>query len=51
MAAPILSAAALWCWPMFEFPNALPEDKDFLLEFEPRVVHYEVVGMGQKSHP
>jgi len=20
------------------------EDKDFLLEFEPRVVHYEVVG-------
>jgi hypothetical protein len=23
-----------------------PEDKDFLLEFEPRVVHYEVVGQG-----
>jgi len=23
-----------------------PEDKDFLLEFEPRVVHYEVVGHG-----
>ncbi len=22
-----------------------PEDKDFLLAFEPRVVHYEVVGM------
>ncbi len=22
-----------------------PEDQDFLLEFEPRVVHYEVVGM------
>ena len=21
-----------------------PEDKDFLLEFEPRVIHYEVVG-------
>jgi heme-degrading monooxygenase HmoA len=21
-----------------------PEDKDFLLEFEPRVVHYDVVG-------
>jgi len=21
-----------------------PEDKDFLLEFEPTVVHYEVVG-------
>ncbi len=21
-----------------------PEDKDFLLEFEPNVVHYEVVG-------
>jgi heme-degrading monooxygenase HmoA len=24
-----------------------PEDKDFLLEFEPRVVHYEVVGYSQ----
>jgi heme-degrading monooxygenase HmoA len=23
-----------------------PEDKDFLLEFEPTVVHYEVVGQG-----
>lgn len=23
-----------------------PEDKDFLLEFETRVMHYEVVGMG-----
>ena len=23
------------------------EDKDFLLEFEPRVVHYEVVGKSQ----
>lgn len=23
-----------------------PEDKDFLLEFEPKVVHYEVVGQG-----
>ena len=22
-----------------------PEDKDFLLEFEPTVVHYEVVGL------
>jgi heme-degrading monooxygenase HmoA len=22
-----------------------PEDKDFLLEFEPNVVHYEVVGL------
>jgi len=22
-----------------------PEDKDYLLEFEPRVVHYDVVGM------
>ena len=21
-----------------------PEDKDFLLEFEPRVMHYEVMG-------
>lgn len=24
-----------------------PEDKEFLLEFEPRVVHYEVVGQSQ----
>ena len=24
-----------------------PEDKDFLLEFEPRVVHYEVVGQAE----
>jgi heme-degrading monooxygenase HmoA len=24
-----------------------PEDKDFLLEFEPRVVHYEVVGQSK----
>ncbi len=23
-----------------------PEDEEFLLEFEPRVVHYEVVGQG-----
>ena len=23
-----------------------PEDKDYLLEFEPHVVHYEVVGIG-----
>lgn len=23
-----------------------PEDKDFLLEFEPHAVHYEVVGIG-----
>ena len=26
-----------------------PEDKEFLLEFEPRVVHYEVVGQ-EPSH-
>lgn len=25
-------------------PKYYPEDQDFLLEFEPRVVHYEVVG-------
>ena len=24
-----------------------PEDKDFLLEFESKVVHYEVVGQSQ----
>ena len=27
-----------------EVAKYYPEDKDFLLEFEPRVVHYEVVG-------
>jgi len=27
-----------------EIAKYYPEDKDFLLEFEPRVVHYEVVG-------
>lgn len=25
-----------------------PEDKDFLLEFEPHVVHYEVVGQSEQ---
>ena len=27
-----------------ELAKYYPEDKDFLLEFEPTVVHYEVVG-------
>jgi heme-degrading monooxygenase HmoA len=27
-----------------EFAKYYPEDSDYLLEFEPRVVHYEVVG-------
>ena len=27
-----------------ELAKYYPEDQDFLLEFEPRVVHYEVVG-------
>jgi hypothetical protein len=27
-----------------EVAGYYPEDADFLLEFEPRVVHYEVVG-------
>ena len=27
-----------------------PEDKDFLLEFEPKVVHYEVVGQSRSPH-
>ena len=27
-----------------ELAKYYPEDKEFLLEFEPRVVHYEVVG-------
>ena len=28
-----------------------PEDKDFLLEFEPHVVHYEVVGSAGSEGP
>ena len=27
-----------------EVAKYYPEDKDFLLEFEPNVLHYEVVG-------
>ncbi len=30
-----------------EIAKYYPEDKDFLLEFELRVVHYEVVGQSQ----
>lgn len=30
-----------------EVAKYYPEDKDFLLEFEPGVVHYEVVGQSQ----
>ncbi len=30
-----------------EVAKYYPEDKDFLLEFEPHVVHYEVVGQSQ----
>ena len=26
-----------------------PEDSDFLLEFEPKVVHYEVVGQASSE--
>ena len=26
-----------------------PEDKDYLLEFEPKVVHYEVVGQARSN--
>ncbi len=29
-----------------ERAKCYPEDKDFLLDFEPTVVHYEVVGSG-----
>lgn len=29
-----------------ELAKYYPEDRDYLLEFEPRVVHYEVVGQG-----
>jgi heme-degrading monooxygenase HmoA len=28
-----------------------PEDEGFLLEYEPRVVHYEVVGRSQENAP
>ena len=30
-----------------EVAKYYPEDKDFLLEFEPHVVHYEVVGQSE----
>ena len=30
-----------------EVAKYYPEDKDFLLEFEPNVVHYEVVGQSE----
>ena len=30
-----------------EVAKYYPEDKDFLLEFEPKVVHYEVVGQSE----
>jgi len=30
-----------------EVAKYYPEDKDFLLEFEPTVVHYEVVGQSE----
>lgn len=32
-----------------EVAKYYPEDKDFLLEFEPTVVHYEVVGQSQHN--
>jgi len=32
-----------------ELAKYYPEDKDFLLEFEPKVNHYEVVGQSAKS--
>ena len=31
---------------LVEVAKYYPEDQDFLLEFEPTVVHYEVVGQG-----
>jgi heme-degrading monooxygenase HmoA len=30
-----------------EVAKYYPEDKDFLLEFEPHVIHYEVVGQSE----
>ena len=30
-----------------EVAKYYPEDKEFLLEFEPKVVHYEVVGQSE----
>lgn len=32
-----------------EIAKYYPEDKDFLIEFEPTVVHYEVVGQSQQQ--
>ena len=31
-----------------EVAKYYPEDKDFLLEFEPHVIHYEVVGQSEQ---
>ena len=33
-----------------EVAKYYPEDKDFLLEFEPKVAHYEVVGQSRSPH-
>jgi heme-degrading monooxygenase HmoA len=30
-----------------ELAKYYPEDRDFLLEFEPKVIHYEVVGQSE----
>lgn len=32
-----------------ELAKYCPEDKDFLIEFEPRVVHYEVAGQSYQQ--
>lgn len=32
-----------------ELAKYYPEDKDFLIEFEPRVVHYEVAGQSYQQ--
>ena len=41
-----LEAIKGFAGPNAEMAKFYPEDKDFLLEFEPTVVHYEVVGHG-----
>jgi heme-degrading monooxygenase HmoA len=39
-----MAAIAAFAGDDVEAAKYYPEDRDFLLEFEPRVVHYEVVG-------
>ena len=41
-----LDAVRAYAGSDFNAAKYYPEDRDFLLEFEPNVVHYDVVGVG-----